>query len=42
VQETGAQKILVTHGYTKEFANYLNEKGIDAEAVPTQFDSFEV
>jgi len=39
VLETGAEKVLVTHGYINEFANHLNKMGIEAEAIPTQFDS---
>lgn len=41
VLETGAEKVIVTHGYTQEFASHLNSLGIDAVAVKTQFDSFE-
>jgi putative mRNA 3-end processing factor len=42
VLETGAVKVIVTHGYTQEFANHLKSIGIDAVAVKTQFDSIDV
>ena len=33
VAASGAQKVFVTHGYTAEFAQWLNEQGIEAVAV---------
>lgn len=41
VNETGAEKILVTHGYTHTFARWLNEKGIEAEEVNTKYGNEE-
>ncbi|MCX6187743.1 MAG: ligase-associated DNA damage response exonuclease, partial [Bacteroidetes bacterium] len=38
VKDSQAQKVIVTHGYTSEFAQWLNQNGIEAEAVKTQFD----
>lgn len=38
IKETGAENIYVTHGYTDVFTRYLNEKGWNAQVVPTQFD----
>lgn len=37
ISETGAENIYVTHGYTEIFTRYLNEKGWNAQIVPTQF-----
>lgn len=37
IQETGAENIYVTHGYTDIFARYLTEKGWNAHVVPTEF-----
>ncbi len=37
VKATGAQKVYVTHGYQSTFARYLNEIGIEAEEVKTEF-----
>lgn len=33
VAATGAEKVFVMHGFTKEFAHYLNHQGLEAEAV---------
>jgi len=38
VRETGAQKVLVTHGYTEIFAQWLNTQGIEAQEVKTRFE----
>ena len=38
INETGAENIYVTHGYTDIFTRYLNEKGWNAQVVPTQFE----
>lgn len=35
---TGAEKVLVTHGYTRPLARWLNEKGIAAEVLQTQYE----
>jgi putative mRNA 3-end processing factor len=37
IEETGARRVLVTHGYADELARYLREKGDDASALPTRF-----
>lgn len=37
ITATEATKVLVTHGYTQPFARWLNEKGIEANAVQTRF-----
>jgi putative mRNA 3-end processing factor len=39
IEETGAENIYVTHGYTDIFTRYLNDQGWNAQVVPTQFDS---
>ncbi|MGB4774005.1 MAG: ligase-associated DNA damage response exonuclease [Daejeonella sp.] len=35
--ETGAEKVYVTHGYTDDFARWLNEKGTEAAEVKTMY-----
>lgn len=37
IKATGAQKVYVTHGYQSTFVRYLNETGIPAEEVITQY-----
>ena len=37
VQQTGAENIYVTHGYTEVFTRYLKENGWNAQVVPTEF-----
>ncbi|HTQ66377.1 MAG TPA: ligase-associated DNA damage response exonuclease [Puia sp.] len=37
VSQTNAEKIFVTHGFQSSFSRYLNEKGIDAAEVKTEF-----
>ncbi len=37
ITATGAENIYVTHGYTDIFARYLNERGWNAQVVPTEF-----
>lgn len=37
VQETGAEKVIVTHGYTAVYKQYLEEIGLEAEAAETEF-----
>lgn len=37
IRETGARKILVTHGYSDVLVRYLKEHGIDADTMETQF-----
>jgi putative mRNA 3-end processing factor len=37
VKETGAQKVFATHGFQSAFSRYLNEHGIEAAEVKTEF-----
>lgn len=37
IAATGAENILVTHGYTEVFSRYLSEKGYAAQVVKTEF-----
>ncbi|HMC99528.1 MAG TPA: hypothetical protein VKH37_05215, partial [Ferruginibacter sp.] len=37
VKATGAEKIFVTHGFQSTFSKYLNETGIEAGEVQTQY-----
>jgi putative mRNA 3-end processing factor len=37
VKATGAQKVYVTHGFQSVFSRYLNEQGIEAAEVKTEF-----
>jgi putative mRNA 3-end processing factor len=37
VRETGARRVLVTHGFQSAFSRYLNESGIEAQEVKTAF-----
>jgi putative mRNA 3-end processing factor len=37
VEATGAERILVTHGYTEALTRYLREKGLDARALTTAY-----
>lgn len=37
VEATGAEKILVTHGYSEAFSRWLKERGYDADVVETFF-----
>ncbi|MEO5907181.1 MAG: DNA ligase-associated DEXH box helicase, partial [Saprospiraceae bacterium] len=37
VRDTGAEKVLVTHGYTSVFSKWLNEKGILSAEVKTMY-----
>jgi putative mRNA 3-end processing factor len=41
VKETGAEKVFVTHGYQAIFSRYLNETGIEAEEVKTEYGNEE-
>lgn len=38
IEQTGAENIYVTHGYTDVFTRYLNESGYTAQVVPTRFE----
>ena len=37
IAASGAQKVLVTHGYASEMFRWLQEKGYDAEIIPTDY-----
>jgi putative mRNA 3-end processing factor len=37
IRETGARKVLLTHGYSDALVRYLQEEGINAEALHTHF-----
>jgi putative mRNA 3-end processing factor len=37
IEETGAEKVYVTHGYTDTFSQWLREKGIDSAEVKTMY-----
>lgn len=37
ITATGAQKVFVTHGFQAAFSRYLNEKGIEAAEVKTEY-----
>ncbi len=37
IKETGASKIICTHGYTDIFSKYLREQGYDARTEATQY-----
>ena len=37
VNETRAERVFVTHGYSEVYARYLREKGLDAQVVTTEF-----
>jgi putative mRNA 3-end processing factor len=38
VEETGARRVLVTHGYADELARYLRERGTDAAVLPAAYE----
>jgi putative mRNA 3-end processing factor len=38
IQETGASRILVTHGYTNVVARWLREQGMDADVLQTRYN----
>ena len=37
VKATGAEKVFVTHGFQSAFSRYLNEEGIEAAEVKTEY-----
>ena len=41
VKATGAEKVFVTHGFQAVFSKYLNENGIEADEVKTQYGNDE-
>lgn len=38
IEQTGARRVLVTHGYAEELARYLRERGLQAEALRTAYE----
>lgn len=38
IKETGAEKIICTHGYSEIFSRYLREQGYDARTEETQYE----
>jgi putative mRNA 3-end processing factor len=38
VEETGARRLRVTHGYAEELARYLGEKGYETAVLPTAYE----
>jgi len=38
IRDTGAERIIVTHGYATEMVRWLTECGLQAEALPTHFE----
>jgi putative mRNA 3-end processing factor len=38
IEDTGAARVLVTHGYTEELARFLRESGRDAGVLATHFE----
>jgi putative mRNA 3-end processing factor len=38
IEETGARRVLATHGYSATLARYLRETGLAAEALETRFE----
>ena len=41
VRDTGARRILLTHGYTDAMCRYLREQGVDASALRTEYGAEE-
>ena len=37
IAASGAERIMLTHGYATEMVRWLQEKGYDAEAIPTAY-----
>jgi putative mRNA 3-end processing factor len=37
VEETGARRVLTTHGYSEALARYLGERGIETGVIRTQY-----
>ena len=38
VEEAGAPRVLVTHGYTEELARFLRERGLESGVLATHFE----
>jgi putative mRNA 3-end processing factor len=37
VRETGARRVLVTHGYSETLAHYLRDQGVEAATLATPY-----
>ena len=38
IKATGAERIVVTHGYTSQFRRWLEDQGYDAKIVETEYE----
>ncbi len=38
IEATGAERVLLTHGYTAVVARYLRERGVDADTLATRYE----
>jgi putative mRNA 3-end processing factor len=38
IRESGAQRVVVTHGYTEIFSRWLESQGYEAKAEKTEFE----
>jgi putative mRNA 3-end processing factor len=38
IDDTGAERVFVTHGYTHQLARYLADRGLDAHPWRTQYE----
>lgn len=41
IESSGAERVLVTHGYTTTLVRYLRERGIEADTIATHFEAAE-
>jgi putative mRNA 3-end processing factor len=41
ISETGAERVIATHGYTEVFSRWLKEQGYEASTEKTWFESNE-
>jgi putative mRNA 3-end processing factor len=39
IDATGATRVIVTHGHVLPLVQWLRERGLEASAMPTQFES---
>lgn len=37
IEQSGAERVIATHGYTDTVVRYLREKGLQAQAMPTRY-----
>jgi len=38
IDDSGAERVFVTHGYTHQFARYLRERGLEAQPWETRYE----